>query len=232
MKHLFFDLDRTLWDFDRNSETALSLIYENLKLGDHLRSFQSFHTKYKKVNGELWDQYSKGKITKDDMRVRRFHETLTHFGVKNKTLACTIADDYVSISPHQTLVFPDTFETLDRLANDNFSLHIITNGFSEVQHIKLDKSGLKKYFDVVLCSEDIGKNKPARIVFDHALNLASAKAEESIMIGDSYEADVVGAENAGIKAILFDPHRIHRRGRHTWHIHELKAIPETIPWMI
>ena len=231
MKHLFFDLDRTLWDFDRNSENALSLIYDNLKLGDHLRSFQSFHTKYKKVNGELWDQYSKGKITKEELRVRRFHDTLTHFGVKNKVLANTLADDYVALSPHQTLVFPDTFETLDKLVNDNYALHIITNGFSEVQHIKLDKSGLKQYFDVVLCSEDIGKNKPARIVFDHALQLASAKAEESIMIGDSYEADVVGAENAGIKAILFDPHRIHRAGRHTWHIHELKAIPETIPWM-
>lgn len=231
MKHLFFDLDRTLWDFDKNSESALTILYDELKLDDHLRSFQSFHTKYKKVNGELWHKYSKGEISKEVLRVKRFADTLHHFDVKNKELAEALADGYVSLSPYQTNLFPDTLETLEKLKNDNFELHIITNGFSEVQHIKLDKSGLKPYFDIVLCSEEVGKSKPSRLVFDHALELAKAKADESIMIGDSYEADIVGAENAGIRAILFDPDRVHREGRHTWHIHELKAIPETLPWM-
>lgn len=231
MKHLFFDLDRTLWDFDKNSEAALFALYDELNLADHLRSFQSFHTKYKKVNGELWDQYSKGKISKEILRVKRFQDTLHHFEVKNKELAESLADGYVSLSPHQTNLFPEAIETLEKLKNDDYQLHIITNGFSEVQHIKLDKSGLKPYFDIVLCSEEIGKSKPSRLVFDHALALAKTKSENSIMIGDSYEADIVGAENAGIRAILFDPNRIHREGRHKWHIHELRSIPETLPWM-
>lgn len=231
MKHLFFDLDRTLWDFDKNSEAALTILYDELKLSDHLRSFQSFHTKYKKVNGELWDQYSKGKITKEVLRVKRFYDTLYHFDVKSNEIALALADGYVALSPHQTNIFPDTIETLERLRKDEFELHIITNGFSEVQHIKLEKSGLKPYFEVVLCSEEVGKSKPNRLVFDHALGLAKANAGDSVMIGDSYEADIVGAENAGIRAILFDPNRIHREGRHKWHIHELKAIPETLPWM-
>lgn len=231
MKHLFFDLDRTLWDFDKNSEAALTILYDELNLQDHLRSFRSFYTKYKKVNGELWDQYSKGKITKDILRVKRFQDTLAHFDVKSKELSHAMADGYVALSPHQTNLFPDTIETLEKLRNDNFDLHIITNGFLEVQHIKLDKSGLKPYFDIILCSEEVGKSKPSRLVFDHALGMANATADESIMIGDSYEADIVGAENAGIRAILFDPNRIHREGRHKWHIHELKAIPDTLPWM-
>ncbi|NVK65514.1 MAG: noncanonical pyrimidine nucleotidase, YjjG family [Flavobacteriales bacterium] len=231
MKHLFFDLDRTLWDFEKNSETALSILYDDLKLGDHLRSFRSFHTKYKKINGELWDQYSKGKISKDILRVKRFQDTLAHFEVKSTELSHALADGYISLSPHQTHLFPDAIETLEQLKNDDFELHIITNGFLEVQHIKLDKSGLKPYFDVILCSEEVGKNKPSRLVFDRALDLAKAKHDESIMIGDSYEADIVGAENAGIRAILFDPDRVHRDGRHKWHIHELKQIPDTLPWM-
>lgn len=231
MKHLFFDLDRTLWDFDKNSEVALTILYDELKLNNHLRSFQSFHTKYKKVNAELWDHYSKGKITKESLRVKRFYDTLSHFKVNSPELSEKLADGYVSLSPYQTHLFPDAIDTLEKLKNSNYELHIITNGFLEVQHIKLDKSGLKPYFDVVLCSEEVGKNKPARLVFDHALNLANAKVDESVMIGDNYEADVVGAENAGIRAILFDPNRIHREGRHKWHIHELKAIPETLPWM-
>lgn len=231
MKHLFFDLDRTLWDFEKNSETALTILYDELKLGDHLRSFRSFHTKYKKVNGELWDQYSKGKLSKDVLRVKRFRDTLAHFDVKSDELSNALADGYISLSPHQTHLLPDALETLEKLKNDNFELHIITNGFLEVQHIKLDKSGLKPYFDVILCSEEVGKNKPARLVFDRALDLANAKSEESIMIGDSYEADIKGAENAGIRAILFDPDRIHREGTHKWHIHHLKEIPDTLPWM-
>jgi putative hydrolase of the HAD superfamily len=231
MKHLFFDLDRTLWDFEKNSETALNILYDELKLGDHLRSFRSFHTKYKKINGELWDQYSKGKISKDLLRVKRFQDTLAHFDVKSKELSHSLADGYVSISPYQTNLFPEAIETLEKLKNDNFELHIITNGFLEVQHIKLDKSGLKPYFDVIICSEEVGKNKPSRQVFDHALNQAKATSDESIMIGDNYEADVVGAENAGLRAILFDPDRIHREGRHKWHIHHLKDIPDTLPWM-
>ncbi len=231
MKHLFFDLDRTLWDFEKNSETALSILYDDLKLGDHLRSFRSFHTKYKKVNGELWDQYSKGKISKDLLRVKRFRDTLAHFEVKSDELSHKLADGYISLSPHQTHLFPDAIDTLEKLKSDDFELHIITNGFLEVQHIKLDKSGLKPYFDVILCSEEVGKNKPSRLVFDRALDLAKATHDESIMIGDSYEADIVGAENAGIRAILFDPDRVHREGRHKWHIHELKQIPDTLPWM-
>lgn len=231
MKHLFFDLDRTLWDFERNSEIALEMLYDQFDLHNHLRSFRSFHTKYKKVNADLWYQYSKGKITKSVLRTKRFKDTFAHFEVKSEELTLKMADGYVNLSPYQTQLFPHTIETLKNLKESGFELHIITNGFKEVQFIKLEKSGLLPYFDVILCSEEVGHSKPARIVFDTALDMAKAKIPESVMIGDSYEADIKGAENAGMRAILFDPGRSHREGAHKWHIHSLNQIPETLTWM-
>ncbi|MFT5858779.1 MAG: putative hydrolase of the HAD superfamily [Flavobacteriaceae bacterium] len=231
MKHIFFDLDRTLWDFDKNSKFALESLYEEHRLGDHLRSFQSFYTKYKKINADLWYQCAKGRVTKDVLRTKRFKDTLAHFEVRSEELTLKMSDGYVNLSPHQTRLFPNTLETLESLKNDNYQLHIITNGFKEVQFIKLEKSGLLPYFDVILCSEEVGHNKPARIVFDTALEMAKASVPQSVMIGDSYEADIVGAENVGMRSILFDPDRIHREGAHKWHIHALDQIPDMLAWM-
>ncbi len=231
MKHLFFDLDRTLWDFEKNSETALEILFNELDLHNYLRSFRSFHTKYKKINADLWYQYSKGRITKDILRTKRFKDTLAHFEVESDELTVKMSDGYVNLSPYQTQLFPNTIETLQKLKDNDFELHIITNGFKEVQFIKLEKSGLLPFFDVILCSEEVGQSKPARIVFDTALDMANATIPKSVMIGDSYEADIKGAENAGMKAILFDPEKIHREGAHKWHIHKLDQIPEMLSWM-
>ena len=231
MKHLFFDLDRTLWDFETNSKIALNQLYDDLKLGDHMKSFQSFHHAYKNINGRLWAQYSKGKITKEILRVKRFDDTLKQFQINNSDLAEKLGMDYIKIAPFQTHVFPNTHSTLDTLKEDGFQLHIITNGFKEVQFIKLEKSGLLDYFDIIVCSEDVGMNKPAPDVFHHSLKLANAKANESVMIGDNLAADVSGAENVGITGVLFDPHKAYKMGTHHWHIHELKKIPELITWI-
>lgn len=231
MKHLFFDLDRTLWDFESNSEQALSLLFNELKLEDHFRSFRSFHTAYKKINAKLWYNYSKNEIAKDQLRSKRFIDTFYSFGVKEKTLAEKLALLYVERAPHLTQLFPNAIETLEELKKDGYALHIITNGFREVQFIKLEKSGLRPYFDIILCSEDVGHQKPAKIVFDRALELANTTADKSIMIGDSYHADILGAERAGLKSILFDPHSEHREGTHEWHIRALNQIPETLTWM-
>ncbi|MCH2230944.1 MAG: YjjG family noncanonical pyrimidine nucleotidase [Crocinitomicaceae bacterium] len=231
MKHLFFDLDRTLWDFEKNSEAALNLLYEDLKLGDHIRSFRSFHTTYKKINADLWHQYGTGKLSKSDLRIKRFNDTLKKFDVQNEKLAIKLGEGYIKTSPYQTNIFPQTIETLTNLKNDGYKLHIITNGFKEVQFIKLEKSKLIDFFDVIVCSEDVGKNKPAKDVFDHAMHLAKAEGRDSLMIGDDYLVDVVGAEKAGMKGILFDPNKTYREGTHEWHISRLNEIPGLIPWI-
>lgn len=231
MKHIFFDLDRTLWDFEKNSENALRIIFDEKKLGEKVRSFQSFHTKYKKVNSELWTLYGKGKLDKDRLRIKRFIDTLDHFGVKDMDLTHQLSQDYIRISPYQTELFPNTHETLQWLKDNDYQLHIITNGFKEVQHIKLNQSKLDHYFDVILCSEEVGKTKPAKEVFEHALFKANTSIEKSIMIGDDYRVDVLGAERHGMPGVLFDPNQHHKSGTHEWHIKDLNEIPSLLPWI-
>lgn len=231
MQHLFFDLDRTLWDFEKNSKQALMSMYETRHLSNYMKSFESFHHAYKNINAKLWQQYGKGKITKEELRHRRFQETLKQFQINNDELAFELSNDYITTSPFQTNIFPGTHETLMSLKSDNFRLHIITNGFKEVQYVKLKQCDLLKYFDVIVCSEEVGENKPSINVFNHSLKQAGAKAKDSIMIGDDYHIDIVGAENAGMAAILFDPRNNYKPGMHQWHIDQLGKIPEIIPWI-
>lgn len=230
MKHLFFDLDRTLWDFERNSENALNILFHDLGLDKQLKSFQGFHKTYKEINAKLWYDYGRGKITKEILRTKRFQDTLSTYKIDSPDLAKRLGEGYVEISPYQTLLLPNTKEVLTTLQKE-YELHIITNGFKEVQFIKLENSGIRDFFDVIVCSEDVGKNKPAPDVFQFALSRAGARSHESIMIGDDYQVDVIGAEGAGIKGILFDPDKKYEEGTHDFHINDLIEIHEVLPWM-
>jgi putative hydrolase of the HAD superfamily len=204
-KHLFFDLDRTLWDFDKNSEFALQHILKEEQLENRVGSFDKFHDIYVEENARLWQLYGKGILTKDVLRYKRFQDTLNHFGLDDVVLAQRMGDAYVELSPRQTQLFPNAKETLEELQSIGFQMHIITNGFSEVQYIKLENCGLIHFFDVIVCSEVIGKNKPDPLIFQHALSEAKADSKNSLMIGDDYHADINGAIQSGMHAILFDP---------------------------
>ena len=171
-KHIFFDLDRTLWDFEKNSEIALRHIFEEEKLQNHIPSFDIFHDFYVKENARLWILYGQGLMTKEVLRYERFRAALHAFFPAEEVLIKRIGDAYVEISPRQTALFPNAIETLKNLKSLGFTLHIITNGFQEVQFVKLENSGLKEYFDVIVCSEFIGKNKPDPAIFHHAFELA------------------------------------------------------------
>lgn len=210
IKHIFFDLDRTLWDFEANSKKALQEIFLEHKLISHFNHFESFHHTYLKINADLWKKYGKKKITKEQLRDSRFLKTLQQHEVNDEVLAGKISESYIHLSPKQTLLFPNALETLSELKNRGYILHIITNGFQEVQYIKLNESKLSPFFDVIVCSEHIGFNKPDKRIFMHALELAGAKAEESMMIGDDLQVDVLGANQVGMEAVLFDPEKKHR----------------------
>lgn len=231
-KHLFFDLDHTLWDFETNSRNALSQLFVELKLDMHLPSFEEFHHRYKVENASLWKQYGRGDVTKDYLRYARFRDTFTAFGIENEQLVYQISDGYVSVSPYQTAVFPHTHEILDHFKREGYILHIITNGFSEIQHIKLQNSQLIDFFDVIICSEAAGANKPSPIIFDYAIKQAKAKAINSIMIGDNYEADVQGALRFGFKnAVLFDPDNKANVQVDEHRITRLKELEELVPFL-
>jgi putative hydrolase of the HAD superfamily len=229
-KHLFFDLDRTLWDFEKNSQQALRILYDALDLDQQIGNFYNFLHTYKRINSDLWVKYGKGKISKEELRYIRFEQSLAKFDIIDQALHQKLSEGYIQISPDQQNIFPFAHETLLDLKQDGFKLHIITNGFKEVQYRKLSNCNFTSYFDVIVCSEEVGKTKPAPEVFHHAMQLAGAKPSNSVMIGDDLQVDVIGASNAGMHAILFDPEKRARKKKEN-HIHCLSELPELLPWV-
>jgi putative hydrolase of the HAD superfamily len=207
-RHIFFDLDHTLWDFEQNSALALSEIFDEFELHQKLTcQFKDFIEVYHKINHNYWDAYKQHKISREQLRNGRFIDTLLHFDYNNLDLAHAISEDYIKRSPYKKQLFEGAIRVLDYLKHKNYHLHIITNGFNEVQFIKLTESGLLPYFETITTSEHAGHNKPNEKIFLHALAHAKAKKNESIMIGDNYEADIEGAVLTGMDAIWFNPNK-------------------------
>ena len=194
-KHIFWDLDRTLWDFDRNSEEAISDLYLKHRLELKLEvEFKRFFHEYLAINHDLWDVYRKGNITKDELRLQRFHNTFQVFGYNDPVFALSFNDDYVALCSSKSNLIPHSKEVLDYL-KPNYTMHVITNGFVEAQEVKIVNSGLDVYFDQVIVSDGLGYRKPDQRIFDYAFKKSGAIAENSIMIGDDYGPDVLGAKS-------------------------------------
>lgn len=223
-KHLFFDLDRTLWDFETNSVMALEEIFYSRNIGVLYQvDFHDFHEFYKSYNAHLWDLYKHGTIDKEHLRVERFRGSLNHFDIDNEDLAHKIADDYVVVSPRKTQLFPHTIEVLEYL-HERYEMHIITNGFTEVQFVKLTNCGLDEFFKEVITSEMVGVQKPNKAVFEFALQKAGALAEESIMIGDDQVSDVQGARDAGMDQVFVNYYKEPLIFEPTYHIFQLREL--------
>ncbi|GAK93845.1 5'-nucleotidase YjjG [Nonlabens ulvanivorans] len=200
IKHIFFDLDHTLWDFDLNSKLAYQQIFQEHKVNLDLETFIKV---YEPLNLEFWRKFRENQITKEELRYQRLKtafDACDYFIDDN--LIDLFADLYIEYLPNNNHLFPGCIDLLDSL-KDNFELHLITNGFNGVQQNKIDKAGLDKYFNIVLTAEAAGYKKPAPQIFHMALGMAGANADDSLMIGDSYAADIVGAKQVGIKTIWF-----------------------------
>lgn len=223
IKHIFFDLDRTLWDFEKNSQEALTEILKELDLSSQGLNSNDFIKKYKEINEYYWALYREGKIAKEKLRYIRFQDTLHYFEIYEQGLGAQIGEKYVSISPKKRNLIFGTMDVLNYLRN-NYSLHIITNGFEEVQAIKLKENDLVPFFDTVTCSEEVDAKKPDPKIFFHALNKFKARPEESIMIGDDFQADILGAEKVNMKAIYFNP--VANDKNHEFHIHCLTELKD------
>lgn len=220
-QHLFFDLDRTLWDFVRNSNETFREIHQKYDLaGRGVTDFNEFMNRYHKINLELWEQYRKGSIEKEALNVQRFTLTLGSFGISEDILCSNIAKDYIQISPTKRHLFPGTRELLEYLSG-KYTLHIITNGFEEVQHRKLESSGLRQYFNCVITSEDAGCKKPDVNIFRYALNKTGAQPGNSLMIGDDIEVDIVGAREAGMDQLLVDYSKLYSPDSATYYVNSL-----------
>lgn len=201
-KHIFFDLDHTLWDFDANARETLAQLHIDLDLvSKGVHDFELFHRNYLGHNEKLWERYRKGFIKQDELRLKRMWLTLLDFKIADEALARQLSELFLQLLPTRTILFPDTIEVLNYLRDRKYELHLITNGFEKTQQNKLATSGLRPYFNVVVTSECSNSLKPDKAIFDFALEKTGAGLSESIMIGDSLEVDIAGAMNAGMDQV-------------------------------
>lgn len=208
-KHVFFDLDHTLWDFEKNSSAVLAELYDYHKLIE-FASFtkEDFCAKFKEINNMLWSSFNKKQLDKATLRENRFSLVMEALGVKGENISKKLASDYLLRCPTMPHVFPFTQEVLHYLKNEKqYILHIITNGFEDVQHVKLRSAGLSSYFQEVITADVAGCQKPDKAIFSYALSKIQCKEDECIMIGDNLEADIAGARNASIDQVYFNPLR-------------------------
>lgn len=207
LTHIFFDLDHTLWDFEKNSALTFKKIFELNGLSIKLDKFLNY---YQNINLKYWRLYRVDKVTKEALRYGRIKDTfdIIKYDASDE-LILKLADDYITYLSSFNHLFDGTHEILGYL-KERYSLHIITNGFNEVQNKKLKNSGILKYFKEIITSEEVGVKKPNPKVFEYALEKANARKEESVMIGDSWEADIMGAKNYGLDVIYcnFDGNKV------------------------
>ncbi len=202
-KHIFFDLDHTLWDFDANAKESLAELYDFFNLESKaIGSFSQFYHIYLNHNKILWSRYEKGYISVEELKWRRMWRTLLDFHIADEKLAKDMSEFFLEILPTKKRVFDYTYEILEYLTEKKYSLHLITNGFEKTQRLKLNSSDLLKYFTHIVTSECSNSVKPKKEIFEFALNKAKCKNEDAIMIGDNPEADISGAIKAGMDAVF------------------------------
>ncbi len=227
-KHLFFDLDHTLWDFERNSNETLAELHAEFNLAAQgICSLPDFQRLFAATTVELWSLYDTRQISQAELRHRRFRQVFTGLGVNEHGCCDALNAAYVERCPKKGHLVDYARDLLDYLA-PRYTLHIITNGFDDVQAVKMDKSGLSSYFQFVTTSQSSGARKPDVRIFTHAMRRAECGAGESLMIGDNCETDIAGGRAAGMDTVFFNPTRISTTERPTYEIRELRELMEIL----
>ena len=199
--HIFFDLDNTLWDFERNSRSAMKITYDHFNLGTTGVEFSVFFETYSRHNNNLWAAYRKKEVVKKELIRQRFQSTFDEFGIVDIDPEKMNAF-YLNEMPNQIHLMKGVQETLEYLFEKKYRMYIITNGFKEVQHKKLKTSGLYSFFKKIYISEEVKTPKPGKAIFEYAIKSSNAKKKQSLMVGDDWEVDILGATNIGIDAIF------------------------------
>jgi putative hydrolase of the HAD superfamily len=224
-RHLFFDLDHTLWDFDANAKDSLFELYHFFNLeSKNIGPFDLFYENYLVHNALLWSRYEKGFISTEDLKWKRMWRTLLDFKIADEKLAREMSEHFLEVLPTQKKVFDYTFEILNYLQQKDYLIHLITNGFEKTQRSKLHNADLSKYFTHIITSEISNSVKPKKEIFEFALHKTGGKIEESIMIGDNPAADIMGAQNAGMDSIFVNHINATCEANPTFIIHHLKEL--------
>ena len=203
-KVILFDLDHTLWDYERNARKTLSDLFDTYLEGLNGIERPAFQDEFIRINDVIWEQYDRGEISRDDIRIVRFVEVLKLYGIDDQPLAHQMSMDYMKQGPYQPHLVPGAKELLDQLV-EKYSLYVLTNGFEDVQNLKIRSSGITDYFKEIITSEKAGAKKPAPGVFEYALQRAGCSKEESVMVGDNLLTDIAGSINYGMDAVFYNP---------------------------
>lgn len=201
--HLFFDLDHTLWDFDRNSDETLHELYAEHRL-DYWTTLPAFLTAFHQTNRQLWDLYNHSRISRQELRESRFFRIFGLLGIDSALVPAGIGDAYIHRCSHKPHLLPHAQELLDRLATHH-TLHIVTNGFDDVQYAKMRSAGILHYFATITTSETEGFKKPDPRIFAGALARAHVSPAQVLMIGDNLETDIRGGKQAGLDTAFYNP---------------------------
>jgi len=203
--HIFFDLDHTLWDYDLNARKVLNDLYQQFDLQREIVfGPERFTEVFFKTNDTLWQQYNQGNIDRDEIRTQRFRKVMAKCGAPGFEKTEAMSEYFLFNCPRQKATIADATMILDYLSK-RYHLSVVTNGFDDVQCIKLEACGLDKYFSHVFTSETTGHKKPSREIFDHAVKEVNAHVSTTLMIGDNHSTDIMGARNAGITPLLYNP---------------------------
>lgn len=228
-RHLFFDLDHTLWDFETNAKETLYDISQAHHLEQRgVYSFDSFFNQYSYHNQKLWDRYTKGFIRQEELRWKRMWLALLDFKIADEPLARQMAAEFLDILPLKKNLFPYTIEILTYLRDKGYYMHLITNGFDTVQNSKLASSNLRHFFVEIITSENSNSLKPNKAIFDFAISRCNTCTDECIMIGDNLDADIAGAMNAGLDTIFVNHLYIDAHIKPTYTIHHLQELEEIL----
>lgn len=229
-RHVFFDLDHTLWDFDTNSRETLEELFITHQLEEKLNTNpKKFVEVYLKINQKMWTLYNQNKISKQELRDTRFNLLFKKFKYNNSELAKTIDFEYINTCPKKGKLIDGALEVVEHLSKD-YVIHVITNGFQETQETKIKYSGIAPYVSELITSENSGYQKPNTGIFSFALDRIKSHRKECIMIGDNLETDIKGAKQSRIDHIFFNEMRIDRRKLRVQHeVFKLLEIKEILP---
>ncbi|MBQ6955013.1 MAG: YjjG family noncanonical pyrimidine nucleotidase [Bacteroidales bacterium] len=236
MYQLLFDLDRTLWDFDGNADCTYRAMFGQFGIGQlcHV-DYDTFHDRYKQINDVLWEAYRNGTVTKEQLSLRRFSLTLGSFGCNHESpeiikLSLQMADYYVEQGVRQTRLMPGARNLLEWLGErcNQFSLSVITNGFSEAQLPKMRTSGIDRYFSHFFLSEDLGFMKPDRRFFEAVLQKLAVPPKQCLVIGDDYKVDIAGAMSVGIPQVWYNPRSLPLAAGDTPPTYEITDLSECV----
>ncbi|GAB3658129.1 YjjG family noncanonical pyrimidine nucleotidase [Echinicola sediminis] len=223
-RHLFFDLDHTLWDYDRNVQESLFELFDIYALENMgMPSRQDFYKAFLMINSDLWNDYNTGKIDKTTLRSQRFRRIFDQFGASKIPVPIEMEEDFLQRTSSKPHLFPYSKEILNYL-KDKYELHIITNGFNESQALKMNSSGITSYFKLIVTSETTGHRKPDKRIFEYAMGQLETSAEECLMIGDNPISDIQGARNAAIDQVFFNPYKQDNQAEATYTIHGLEEL--------